>query len=393
MTTLKVLVTDDEREMRRAIDRALSRYILRLPEVDDDITFEVRQASSGEEALEAIAADAPDILLLDHKMGGISGLDVLEELARRNLDIMTVMITAYASLETAVVATKRGAFDFIAKPFTPTELKETLRKAAGHLISQREARRLAREKRQVRFQFISVLAHELKAPLGAIEGYLNILSERDMRQDPDQVDQMVQRCRIRCEGMRKLIYDLLDLTRIESGLKKRDLTAIDVAEVARTSLETCRPQAGERGITLDLHADGAIEMTADRSEIEMIFNNLVSNAIKYNRDGGRVDVTLATEGQQIVITVADTGIGMTPQECAKLFQDFVRIKNRKTNNILGSGLGLSTVRKLASLYGGDAAVTSQPDVGSTFTVRLNRLSADQTGNHESPRTVNLAAGG
>ena len=116
-------------------------------------------------------------------------------------------------------------------------------------------------------------------------------------------------------------------------------------------------------------------MTADRGEIEIILNNLVSNAVKYNRDGGRVDVTLAREGPAVTIRVADTGIGMTQEEAAKLFADFVRIKNAKTRNILGSGLGLSTVKKLAMLYHGDVRVESQPGVGSTFTVVLREPKA------------------
>lgn len=393
MHRLKVLVTDDEREMRRAVERALTPYTLRLPDVEQEIGFEVVQATSGEEALEKIAADVPDILLLDHKMGGMSGLDVLDELAGQDRDMITVMITAYASLETAVIATKRGAFDFIAKPFTPLELKETVRKATSHLISQREARRLTQEKRQVRFQFISVLAHELKAPLGAIEGYLSILSDRSMRQDPEKVDQMVQRSLIRCEGMRKLIYDLLDLTRIESGLKKRDLVQADVVEVAQAAIETHRAAAADRGITIELHGDGGANMTADRSELEIILNNLISNAIKYNRERGRVDVTVTTEDEQVLIRVSDTGIGMTPEECARLFQDFVRIKNNKTKNILGSGLGLSTVRKLANLYGGDATAASRPDEGSTFTVRLNRRTAGQADAHGSAGNIGVAAAG
>lgn len=393
MDKLKVLVTDDEREMRRAIERALTGYTLRLPEIEGDIGFEVEQATSGEEAIEKIAAAPPDILLLDHKMGGMSGLDVLDALAGQDRDMMTVMITAYASLETAVIATKRGAFDFIAKPFTPTELKETVRKVATHLMSQREARRLAQEKKQVRFQFISVLAHELKAPLGAIEGYLSILNDPSISKDPETVFQMVQRSLVRCEGMKKLIYDLLDLTRIESGQKKRDLGELNVAEIANSALETLRPQAGERSITMELHADEVVNMTADRSEMEIIFNNLVSNAVKYNRDAGRVDVTIAPEEDEVVITVADTGIGMTTEECGKLFQDFVRIKNKKTKNILGSGLGLSTVKKLAHLYGGDAVVTSQPDVGTTFTVRLKRSGASQTGENEAAGSTGVAAAG
>ena len=113
-------------------------------------------------------------------------------------------------------------------------------------------------------------------------------------------------------------------------------------------------------------------LSADRSELEIMVNNLVTNAVKYNRDNGRVDVTCSVDGEDTLIAVADTGIGMTAEETGRLFQEFVRIKNRKTKNILGSGLGLSTVKKLAALYSGSVSVDSEPDVGTTFTVRLNR---------------------
>jgi signal transduction histidine kinase len=111
-------------------------------------------------------------------------------------------------------------------------------------------------------------------------------------------------------------------------------------------------------------------MIADPDELEIVLNNLVSNAVKYNRDGGSVTVALAREGDTVRITVADTGIGMTPEESAKLFTEFVRIKNEDTIKILGSGLGLSTVRKLAQMYGGDASVKSERGSGSIFTVIL-----------------------
>lgn len=393
MNELKVLVADDEAEMRRAIECALTRHTLRLPDGDQEFSFSVRQASSGEETLEMIAADPPDLLLLDHKMGGMSGLDVLDRLNQSEHDMLTVMITAYASLEAAVTATKRGAFDFIAKPFTPVELKETVRKAIGHLVAQRRVRQLEQEKRRVRFEFISVLAHELKAPLNAIEGYLNILKDPSMRQDAEAVNRMVGRSLIRCEGMRKMIYDLLDLTRIESGTRRREFSEVDVTEVAQAALEAVRAEANTRSVTLRLHASGPLTMSADRSEMEIIMNNLVTNAVKYNRDGGRVEVTLSGDEEEVVIQVADTGIGLTSDEAAKLFRDFVRIKNRKTRDILGSGLGLSTVKKLALLYGGDATVSSTPDVGSTFRVRLKRDAATRACHDEATGNTRVAARG
>jgi len=258
----------------------------------------------------------------------------------------------------------------LAKPFTPGELRTTMRKATENLIHSRQARKLAREKRSIRFEFISVLAHELKSPLSAVEGYLKLMQERTVGHSMEAYDTMFSRCQLRLQGMRKLILDLLDLTRIESGQKKRDLCRLDLTEIAREIIENNTPMAHRRSITLLLTPDNPIITTADRSEMEIVLNNLISNAIKYNRDGGRVEVHLSYENQKSFLAVSDTGIGMTPEETKRLFQDFTRIKNSATRNILGSGLGLSIVKKISYLYGGTVNVTSSPGEGSTFTVIL-----------------------
>ena len=371
METLRVLVTDDEMGMRLGVSRTLRDFTVRLPDLNGEVGFTVEQAESGERALEIIAARQPDILLLDHKMPGISGLEVLDQIARTPTEMLTIMITAYASIETAVTATKRGAYDFLAKPFTPDELKAAIRKAAHRILLGKQARKLAEEKRQVRFEFIRVLGHELKAPLNAVEGYLDMLRDRALGGDMSAYDEVLQRSAVRLHGMRKLIADLLDLTHIEAGQRRRDLHDVDLRPLAQAALETLQAEANSQQVSLALHADAPVSLlVADRSEIEMILSNLISNAIKYNRPGGRVDVTLSQADGRTSIAVADSGIGMNADETGRLFGEFVRIRNEKTSNILGSGLGLSIVRKLALLYGGEVRVESQPDVGSTFTVVL-----------------------
>jgi len=372
METLRILVVDDELGMRLGVVRALRDFTVRLPDVNGEVNFTIEQAETAEDALKLNETAPADIMLLDYKLPGMSGLDMLDRVKADHRETLVIVITAYASLETAVSAVKRGAYDFLAKPFTPEELKDTIRKAAGRLILARQARRLAQEKRRVRFEFISVLAHELKAPVGAIEGYLNILKDRTAGDDPAVYDMMVDRCLVRIQGMRKMIADLLDLTRIESGQKKRELVEVDVREIAGTTAATYQPEAAARGISIELHDGPPVVMLADRSELEIILNNLVSNAVKYNRDGGRVDVVIHSENGSVVIEVADTGIGIAKEDAARLFNDFVRIKNEKTRNILGSGLGLSILKKLVALYNGEVSVTSEPDVGSTFRVVLNR---------------------
>jgi signal transduction histidine kinase len=184
--------------------------------------------------------------------------------------------------------------------------------------------------------------------------------------------------------MHKLIRDLLDLTQIESGRKNRSLTKVDVAEIARTALETVQAAAASRQIAVQIHAHDDVSMQADAREIEMLLNNMLSNAVKYNRDGGTVDVTIDRKDGQILIAVADTGIGMTPEETGQIFHEFVRIKNERTQNILGSGLGLSLVKKIVQLYDGVVDVDSRPNVGTTFTISLNAAKPTSVSAAQSP---------
>jgi two-component system, sensor histidine kinase and response regulator len=369
----RVLVADDEEGMRLAVERALRGFTVAVEETGETIGMEVVLVDSGEAAIEEIERCRPDIVLLDHKMGGMSGLEVLSWLEERDIDLLAVMITAYASIETAISATRKGAYDFLAKPFTPGELRVSVRQAVTHLATLRKTRELEEEKRRVRFQFISVLAHELKAPLGAIEGYLYVLQDKNAVSDPAVYDRIVDRCLIRLVGMRKLIFDLLDLTRLESGTHRRDLIECDLQDAVTASIETMTPDADRRGISfLREGPGGPVVLSADQAELGIILNNLISNAVKYNREGGSITVRLQDLPDQVVISVSDTGIGMSEEELGKLFQEFTRIRNAKTKDILGSGLGLTILQKLAALYGGRVTVESTPDVGSSFTVNLMR---------------------
>lgn len=369
---LKVLIADDEPGMRTGIARSLENLVVTDDHGEDRYTLDINFADDGLEAQQILDQNHFDLLLLDHGMPGVTGMEILADLQAKKSTTMVVMITAYASLEMAVRATKQGAFDFLAKPFTPRELKEVVEKAASHLIVERTARKLAREKHRVRFEFLSVLAHELKAPLGAVESYLRLLDEGITADDPEATARIIGRSLVRLEGMRKLIYDLLDLTRIESRQKERTLSDVDPALVLDLVVETFQPEADRRGITMEVQCDDDTAMKGDRSELEIILNNLVSNAVKYNRDGGHVQIQLASDSETITISVSDTGIGMSKEEVDRLFGEFVRIKNDKTRLIEGSGLGLSIMKRLVHLNGGQISVKSQEDQGTTFTATLSR---------------------
>jgi signal transduction histidine kinase len=370
MSTLKILVIDDEPGIRSGISRILRNFRVDYPFMEEAFDFEVFEASTGEAGIGIIENNKPDILLLDNKLPGIQGIEVLEYIRKKQYDFTVVMITSYASLELAVKATNDGASDFIPKPFTPQELRSSIENITKKIFLKKMTATLKETDKQVRFQFLSVLSHELKAPLNAIEGYLKIARDHQLGDKIEDYHAIFDRSVERIHGMRTLILDLLDITRVESGKTQQNIVDTDLVKAMQKAVAAIQPSSTEREIRINLHGSDPIWMKADINEIDIIFNNLVSNAVKYNKDKGLVDIHIEENDGMTKIRVEDTGIGMTEGEMAKLFQDFVRIKNEKTKYITGSGLGLSIVKKLVENYGGTIDVTSIPDKGSTFIVSL-----------------------
>jgi len=370
MSKLNILVVDDEPGIRSGIHRILQNYTVDYPFMDESIEFIVHDAATGKEAIHYINATPPDIVLLDNKLPDILGIEVLEYIKKRQLNIIVVMITSYASLELAVKATKDGAYDFIPKPFSPQELRASMENIAKQIFLKQMTQKMNKEGKQIRFQFLSILSHELKAPLNAVEGYLQMVKNRDLGDALSDYEDIIDRSLKRISGMRNLIMDLLDLTYIESGSKKRNIQQADMVTIAQSAIDTMKPYAIQRDIEVYLNSHTPILYECDPDEIEMIFNNLISNAIKYNKDKGRVDCIIHDETKNIQIIVSDTGIGISEIEQEKLFNEFVRIKNKDTKNISGSGLGLSILKKITDLYNGTIKVKSNPGKGSTFIVNL-----------------------
>mgnify|MGYP000844280210 FL=1 len=369
MNKLRVLVIDDEPGMRMGVERTLNGETLSFWGTDT-LQVLVESAGTGGEGVDKVLNGKPDILFLDYKLPDMNGIEIIERLGERAKDLIIIMITAYASIEVAIEATRKGAYDFLPKPFTPNELRTVTRKAAERILLARKNAQLAQEKKQVRFEFIRVLGHELKAPLGAVEGYLDLMKAKTLGDNLDSYMQFVERSSIRLQQMRKLIVDLLDMTRLESGKKSRALVPIDLRKAAESAVELATPAANARNISISLEAPATLNLMADAGEIDMMLNNLISNAVKYNRDEGKVMVRLEQTADKIIVQVADTGIGMSAEDQQKLFKEFSRIKNAKTANILGSGLGLSILKRLAELYEGDISVESEPDKGTTFTLTI-----------------------
>lgn len=485
----RILVVDDEAGMREGCQRILA-----------PAGHQVATAASGEEALSLFRPGAFEVALIDLKMPGMSGLELLSHLRRQDPELVCVVITAYATLETAVQATKTGAFDYLAKPFTPDELTLAVDKALERHWLVREATRLRAEQErslllisaeqsrirtiiqsmadgvmvinregslvlynpallrllgikgalpilgeppspeifpapllgwmkeasvvpevtmaahevpggpphlaanvapirdeageylgavavvrditelktleQAMSDFVSMVAHELRAPLGAIAQFLDVL-RGGIVTDPERVTHILGRCRERVGALSQLVRDLLDFSVTHRrGHAERALTPLDLRDVLRETAELFAPLAAERHIAMDLDLPAHLPLVeADKGEMARLFTNLVSNAIKFNREGGSVRLAATVTDGYVAVEVVDTGLGIPQGALGRLGEAFFRVKTPETADITGTGLGLSICRQIIEAHHGHLEVESEEGRGSTFRVLLPRRGA------------------
>jgi two-component system, sensor histidine kinase and response regulator len=370
MKKLNLLIVDDENSIRVSGRTVLSDVIIKLPYLDDEYGFDIRTADSAEKATSLIKESAPDIIVLDNILPGMSGTDLLDMIEQdESMDPVVIMITGKADEHIAIEATAKGAFDFISKPFTPRDLRSSVYKAAKHRILNLKVLSMTEEKKKEKFEFVRVLAHELKSPLAAVEGYLRIIEGRMKGEELSSYNDMVDRSIIRLEGMRRLIMDLLDLTKIDTGVKTRNLESVNIKDTVNFCLDGVKNMAKDKNVTISYDIDD-FQATLDAGEFQIILNNLLTNAVKYNVEGGKIFLDVKNKGKGVEIICKDTGIGMNEEDQKKLFKEFSRIKNKHTVNTQGSGLGLSILKKIVALYDGEVKVESIEGAGTVFNVFL-----------------------
>ena len=217
---------------------------------------------------------------------------MLEYIRKRNYDIVVAMITSYASLDIAIRATRDGAIDFIPKPFTPQELKSSIENITKQQYLKRITHKMKQEGKKIRYQFLSVLSHELKAPLNALEGYLRMMQEKQAGDRIEDYATPIERSLQRIQGMRSLIMDLLDFTKIRLERKEEKIQEVNLAEVASDAIVTVQPYAIQMDVTINLDVRSDVVIMADPDDMEIVFNNLISNAVKYNKVGGKAEITI-----------------------------------------------------------------------------------------------------
>ncbi len=220
-------------------------------------------------------------------------------------------------------------------------------------------------------QFVSMVSHELKAPIAAVYGYLKLLNDDNIPLQQSEKKRFLERSQLRLDGLLKMVNDLLDISRIEMKSVQREIKDINVKEVIEGLIELLNFEIKAKNISIKIQANVQPQtLKADSEEINQLFTNLISNAIKYNKQDGEININLDSNDSYMIVEVEDTGIGLKPNEKEKLFNEFFRAKNELTKNISGTGLGLSIVKRIVDSYSGKIEVESEFNKGTKIKVYL-----------------------
>lgn len=473
--TPRILIIDDEPRIRDACKIVLSEH-----------GFEVICAEDGERGLELIRDRHFDIILVDLMMPTISGFDVLSHVRTHHPDTVVIVITGYATLEHSIEAMKKGAFDFIPKPFTPDQLRAVVDKSLQYTralqdIAESKSRlrvmvnRLSdgvmtididknivqvnpaflhmlnyhgsevvgkpvdeviedtellaaidttlamptntfseigceltigesgnerflsgrcspfrdrlnenigsiivlhditalKKMDQMKSDFVSMVSHEIRGPMNSLLMQFKIILDGLAGEVTDKQREILERASDKVLNLNSLVTELLDLSRIESGLIAHEKEQVDMSALLTELKNFHQAAANEKQITIELDCEAGLpEIFANRQNMEELFSNLITNGIKYSPERASIYLQGVQENDWLKITVRDTGFGMRPKDMEKLFTRFYRVKDEDTRTIQGTGLGLSIVKSIVDSHHGSIKVQSEKGQGTTFTVLL-----------------------
>jgi two-component system, OmpR family, phosphate regulon sensor histidine kinase PhoR len=486
--TIKVLLVDDERRFRETARRLLQGK-----------GFEVIPAENGKVALERLSGMPVDLILLDLKMPVMGGEEFLKAVRHLHPDIPVIIMTGHGTLDTAVTCMKKGAYDFVTKPFEIDELILTMERAVEKRDLERKAKayqdeivqnllELNTEKKrletifnciadgimvtnknleivlhnpalsrllelsrpieapvpvtevladpqfietlkkiqekgsgpkeittqeiqvgkrtlravsapnleperhvfwavsgavtvledvttfkrldQMKSDFVNMVAHELRSPLVSIRQLQSVLAEGLAGPLQEKQEDFVRRGIKKIDALLGLINDLLDVARLEGGRLVQRKVPTDVGKIIEEIAALTAPRAKQQKITLSFTCENLKPILADPKNIEEILNNLLSNALNYSPEGGEVNASAKGMGDFIEIKVSDRGIGIPPDEIPRIFEKFYRVKDPKTRQVTGTGLGLFIVKGIVEAHLGSIEVESVVNVGTTFRILL-----------------------
>lgn len=353
----KIVIIDDEEVVLDSCTQIL-----------EGSDYEITVAQEGELGLDYVRQLHPDLVFIDLKMPGLSGMQVLENINEMDSTIVSVVITGFATVNSAVEAMKKGAYDFLPKPFTPDEFRLITRRGLERRKLMLETIALRREKESLRENFSAIVSHELKSPLSAIQQNLYVL-DRELGNCLNETQKArLERMKQRVDDLIKLIASWLRVLSVDISKIRENFTPLQVPPLIAKAVESVEPLANRK----DIKIITAIDKTLNPFEGEEIsfveaLVNIIDNAVKYSYVGGKVSIHAQEKGGNIQIAISDSGVGISKEELPYLFNDFYRGKSGQTAES-SHGLGLTISRRIIESHNGTISVESEPGKGTIFTI-------------------------
>ena len=342
-----ILVIDDEMGPRESLKTILKPY------------YNVYAAERGGQALEILNQIPVDLVTVDLRMPGLSGIKVLEKVKKHDSDIEAIVITGYGSLDTAVEGLRLGAFDYIAKPFDVNHILDLVRRA----LERRETRL---KLRRLKSDFLGNVSHELRTPLSVVIGFVSLLLDQLIGKLTDEQLKILERVYENSEELLELIDNLLCITSLNAGELSVIEEEFDVGVMVQETIQHYQKLVTEKGIRLSVQiSPEGLRIVSDLSKVTRIFQSLLHNAIKFTPAGEvAVKVKRSINRRVVEFEIADTGIGIPRDQIESMFQPFRQLDGSPRREFSGLGLGLTVARRLTDFLGGTVEIKSQPDLGT-----------------------------
>lgn len=355
----KILIIDDEEVILDSCTLIL-----------ESGNYQLATARNGNLGLELVKEFQPDLVFVDLKMPGISGLEVLERIRDRDPNIVTIVITGYATVSSAVEAMKIGAYDFLPKPFGPDEFRLITQRGLDRRRLVLETISLRREKEMLRENFAAIVSHELKSPLGAVQQNLFVLEDELSDKLSEEQKSKIERMKVKINDLINLIHTWLRVISVDVKKLQENFKPASIATVISKAIENVQPHANRKDIELVSSVQEPLSLVnGDEGTLVEVLGNILGNGIKFSRLGSRITIKAEEKESSLFISITDTGIGISKEDLPYIFEDFY---TGNTGPVVekSSGLGLAISKRIIEAHNGSISVESELGKGSTFTICL-----------------------
>jgi two-component system sensor histidine kinase/response regulator len=367
----RILVVDDEESLVGALSEFLS---LR--------GYEVETALNARQALALVHEKSFSVVVSDLRLPGMNGVELLEHILDLDPETVVVIMTGYASVQSAVEAMKKGAYDYVVKPFSVHELEKTLmlglerRKLCKENLHLSHLMRKMVEVDQIKSNIIGTISHEFRTPLMSLRGYLAMLARSADNGVPlgEVEKKWLHAMHDNLGRLEMLILNLLVMTEAKAGDIVIANDRINVTDLVNESVTRFNTLARSKDVRVTVESDAKSPIGGDAEKLVVAFGNLVENAIKFSMESGTVGVTVCetSDPDGVRIAVTDAGIGIPEEKMGHMFESFTQADMTRTRRFNGAGLGLPVAKIIVDAHGGRIDADSKPGRGSTFYVWLPR---------------------